>query len=146
MTVPQYQLPSAAFSGEFVPRCPCGKTIKNRPIRDENSAVFRGWPEMEITLDPSVNHVEDQGLFHIHVGFHRLHNLYFLQIWEFYLYIGLTPFLYLHITPGPRDFQDGMFHKNEGKSLDIRRIYRGEKMWYDIYVGRPEGGPVVTMN
>ena len=36
----------------------------------------------EITLDRLANHWNDQGLLHKVVGFHHLHNLYFLQIWR----------------------------------------------------------------
>ena len=55
-------------------------------------------------------------------------NLAFYGLGEVYLYIGLTPFLYLHITPGFADFQDGMFHKESAGSLDNRRIYKGNEI------------------
>ena len=83
---------------------------------------------MEITPDPSICQFEDQGLFHEIVGFHHLHNLYFLQIWEFYLYIGLTPFLYLHITTALWIFQDGIFHKNGEITLEKLRMDRKRKL------------------
>ena len=35
-------------------------------------------PAKEITLDLLANTATDQGLFHAVVGFHHLHNLYFL--------------------------------------------------------------------
>ena len=41
---------------------------------------------------------------------------------EFYLYIGLTPFLYLHHTTGSEVFQDGMFHKNQVQISDKMRM------------------------
>ena len=50
--------------------------------------------------------------------------------------IGLTPFLYLHHTAGKGIFQDGMFHKRKGKSLEDTQIYRSISIWYDKYVGR----------
>ena len=52
------------------------------------------------------------------------------------MYIGLTPFLYLHNTAGSEKLQDGMFHKNGRKKLEKLRMDRIKQVWYDIYIGR----------
>ena len=39
--------------------------------------------------------------------------------------------------------QDGMFHKNRRKKLEKLRIDRKERVWYDIYVGRLLGKPLL---
>ena len=61
------------------------------------------------------------------LGSSILRNLSFCSL-EIYLYIGLTPLWYFHITALLWILQDGIFHKRMGKSLEKRSIYRGIQM------------------
>ena len=54
--------------------------------------------------------------------------------------------MYLHNNAGNGIFQDGMFHKRKGKSLEDTQIYRSVSVWYDKYVGRlPQREPPFSL-